>query len=147
VLDQIHESLDDDIGAGIDGVRQTLANPPQPLLLPATVGPLQKIAADQKLDMVDHGIHYINEIDIGTPVPGLDPLLERLRGSAAAMKDAVIAAFPTSLERFDSDVPTLTRVVHQAQPQPSTWQAIDDADQKKNDVYALVNGLHGHCSP
>lgn len=140
-LDQVHESLDDDIGAGTAGVREQLGTP-------SVIGGLQKFLTDQKLAMVDHGLHYMNEIDIDHPVPGLEPLLDKLRDSTTVMKDAVVAAFPVTWDWVSTyDSSQLERVVHPAQPQPSTWQTIDDADQKKNDIYGLVNNLHGHCSP
>jgi hypothetical protein len=68
------------------------------------------------------------------------------------MRDAVSALFVVSTNYgygsgnyggYGNFGPTVSN----AWPQPSTWTAIDYADQKKDDIYALVNGLQGSCVP
>jgi hypothetical protein len=135
LLNQIRESLNDDISAGIDGVRTVISSP-------YLGGGMQKRDAETKLAMVSHGVHYMQDVNGNDAVPTLESLLQNLDRASDDMKDAVEALFQLSGGGLD-DGPTVSL----AWPQPSTWTAIDYADQKKNDIYGLVNSLQGNCTP
>lgn len=140
VLNQIRESLDDDITGGINGVRTTISSP-------YMNGSSQRRDTDSKLAMIEHGVHYMQDLNGNNVVPGLAPLLDKLDRARGDMKDAVDSLFQINgsgggYGAFGGGVYTTL-----AWPQPSTWAAIDYADQKKNDVYALVNNLQGNCAP
>ncbi|KAA0108314.1 hypothetical protein CIW47_14545 [Mycolicibacterium sp. P1-5] len=140
-LDQIHESLDNDINAGIGGVRTVISSP-------YASGAAQQRDTNVKLAMISHGIHYMEDVNGPGVVPGLASALVDLRRAGDDMRDAVSALFVVSSNYgygygYGSYGPTVSN----AWPQPSTWTAIDYADQKKDDIYTLVNGLHGTCVP
>lgn len=142
VLNEIRGSLDDDISAGVDGVRTVISSP-------YAVGSVQKRDAEVNLAMVSHGVHYMQDVNGEGIVPTLAPMLIDLGRAGDDMRDAVEALF----QIFSgggyggygpgSYVPTISL----ARPQPSTWIAIDYVDQKKNDIYALVDSLQPTCSP
>ena len=145
-LDQIHQSLDDDITAGIDGLRQVINYPYVIATFGNTYGPnQQKLDADNKLAMVDHGIQNMQDINSADPVPELALLLDNLRQSAADMNKSVNSLFSTwsgwEGDSYDRNVPVFTW------PNSSNWATIDNADQKKNDIYDLVNSIHVNCAP
>lgn len=147
-LDQIHESLDDDITAGIDGVRTAITTPFSRGVSGALghwgPNPRQQ-DADGQLARVDHGVHYMQDINSGNPIPGLAPLLDDLQHAGDGMTAAVNSLFYTTNmwtgEEYWSNYPMSKA------PDTSTWAAIDNAEQKKNDIYGLVNGLRGNCAP
>ncbi|MCX2929487.1 hypothetical protein ORI20_04325 [Mycobacterium sp. CVI_P3] len=141
VLDQVRESLDDDINAGIGGVRIVISSP-------YASGATQKRDAEVKLAMVSHGVHYMEDVNGPDIVPGLAPALVALRRASDDMRDAVEALFQIS-GGYGSGfgIGDYGPTVSLAWPQPSTWTAIDYADQKKDAIYALVNGLQPTCLP
>ncbi|WP_431232037.1 hypothetical protein ACQ856_21415 [Mycolicibacterium psychrotolerans] len=141
VLDQVRESLDNDINAGIGGVRIVISSP-------YASGAAQQRDTNVKLAMISHGVHYMEDVNGPGIVPGLAPALVDLRRASDDMRDAVSALFVVSPGYgyglgYGSYGPTVSN----AWPQPSTWTAIDYADQKKDDIYALVNGLQSTCMP
>jgi hypothetical protein len=142
VLEQVRESLDNDINAGIGGVRIVISSP-------YGSGSAQKRDTDVKLAMISHGVTYMEDVNGNGIVPGLAPALVDLRRAADDMRDAVEALFQISpgygygYGYGIGGYPTVSN----AWPQPSTWTAIDYADQKKDDIYALVNGLQPTCVP
>lgn len=143
VLDQVRESLDNDINAGIGGVRIVISSP-------YASGAAQQRDTNVKLAMISHGVHYMEDVNGPGIVPGLAPALVDLRRASDDMRDAVGALFVISPgygygygDGYGSYGPTVSN----AWPQPSTWTAIDYADQKKDDIYALVNTLQGTCAP
>lgn len=142
VLDQIRESLDNDINAGIGGVRIVISSP-------YASGAAQQRDTNVKLAMISHGIHYMEDVNGTGIVPGLAPALVDLRRASDDMRDAVSALYVITpgygygLGDYGSYGPTVSN----AWPQPSTWTAIDYADQKKDAIYALVNGLQPTCTP
>ncbi|MBI3691341.1 MAG: hypothetical protein HY239_12000 [Mycolicibacterium aromaticivorans] len=143
VLDQVRESLDNDINAGIGGVRIVISSP-------YASGAAQQRDTNVKLAMISHGVHYMEDVNGPGIVPGLAPALVDLRRAIDDMRDAVSALFVISPgygygygDGYGSYGPTVSN----AWPQPSTWTAIDYADQRKDDIYALVNGLQGTCTP
>lgn len=140
VLDQVHQSLDDDVTGGIDGVRQVIGT----LYID---GIAHKRDADAKLAMVSDGIHHIQDINNGHPVPGLAGPLHNLERAASDMKTAVTGLFQPAPPQFQSVFGVSEPSYSFTVPQPSTWETIDFADQQKNDVYGVVNKLHGQCSP
>lgn len=142
VLDQIHQSLDDDITAGVNGVRQTIGSL---YLYPDSIA--HKRDVDANLARVNDGIHHIQDINNGHPVPGLGASLRNLERAAADMNTAVTALITPGEPVYESIFGNGPPGYHFALPQPSTWETIDFVDQKKNDVYGLVNNLHGQCSP
>lgn len=147
-LDQIHESLDDDVTAGIDGVRQAITTPFSRGVSGALghwgQNPRQQ-DADAKLAMVDHGVHYMQDANSGNSIPGLAALLDNLRRATDDMNASINALFYTTNmwvgNEYWSNYPMSKA------PDSSTWAAIDNAEQKKNDIYGLVNGLRGNCAP
>jgi len=141
VLDQVRESLDNDINAGIGGVRIVISSP-------YASGAAQQRDTNVKLAMISHGVHYMEDVNGPGIVPGLAPALVDLHRASDDMRDAVGALFVISGGSgygygFGGYGPTVSN----AWPQPSTWTAIDYADQKKDDIYALVNGLQPTCLP
>ncbi len=141
VLDQLRESLDNDMNAGIGGVRIVISSP-------YASGAMQQRDANVKLAMISHGVHYMEDVNGPGVVPGLAPALVDLRRASDDMRDAVGALFVISPSYgygygFGGYGPTVSN----AWPQQSTWTAIDYADQKKDDIYALVNGLQPTCVP
>ena len=144
VLNEIRGSLDDDISAGVDGLRTVISSP-------YAVGSVQKRDAEVRLAMVSHGVHYMQDVNGNGIVPTLAPMLVDLGRASDDMRDAVEALFQVSYGGGygyggygpGSYVPTVSL----AWPQPSTWTAIDYVDQKKNDIYALVNSLQPTCVP
>ncbi|KDF02332.1 hypothetical protein Y900_026190 [Mycolicibacterium aromaticivorans JS19b1 = JCM 16368] len=143
VLDQVRESLDDDINAGIGGVRIVISSP-------YASGAAQQRDTNVKLAMISHGVHYMEDVNGPGIVPGLAPALVDLRRATDDMRDAVSALFVVSPGYGYGDgygYGNYGPTVSNAWPQPSTWTAIDYADQKKDEIYALVNGLHGTCVP
>ncbi len=143
MLDQVRESLDDDINAGIGGVRIVISSP-------YASGAAQQRDTNVKLAMISHGVHYMEDVNGPGIVPGLAPALVDLRRATDDMRDAVSALFVVSPGYGYGDgygYGNYGPTVSNAWPQPSTWTAIDYADQKKDEIYALVNGLHGTCVP
>lgn len=136
VLDQVRESLDNDINAGIGGVRIVISSP-------YASGAAQQRDTNVKLAMISHGVHYMEDVNGPDIVPGLAPALVDLGRAGDDMRDAVQALYVMSPSYGSGYGPTVSN----AWPQPSTWTAIDYADQKKDDVYALVNGLQPTCRP
>ncbi|WP_345229352.1 hypothetical protein [Mycolicibacterium helvum] len=139
VLDQVRESLDNDINAGIGGVRIVISSP-------YASGAAQQRDTNVKLAMISHGVHYMEDVNGPGIVPGLTPALVDLHRASDDMRDAVGALFVISGGSgygYGAYGPTVSN----AWPQPSTWTAIDYADQKKDDIYALVNGLQPTCLP
>lgn len=140
ILTQVRESLDDDITAGIDGVRTVISSP-------YVSGAAQKRDAETRLAMVSHGIHYMQDVNGDNIVPTLAQLLQNLDRASNDMRDAVEALFQLSGGGYGFGYGDYGPTLSLAWPQPSTWTAIDYADQKKNDIYALVNGLQDACAP
>ncbi|WP_179473759.1 hypothetical protein [Mycolicibacterium vinylchloridicum] len=140
VLDQVRESLDNDINAGIGGVRIVISSP-------YASGAAQQRDTNVKLAMISHGVHYMEDVNGPGIVPGLAPALVDLRRASDDMRDAVGALFVISGGGFGYGYGGYGPTVSNAWPQPSTWTAIDWADQKKDDIYALVNGLQPTCQP
>lgn len=135
VLDQVRDSLDNNVSVGLGGVRTVITSPY------ITGGP-QKRDADANLALVSHGIHVLEDINGADNVPGLSPLLVRLDQAYQDMQQAVDALFQPTWGGYDWG-----STLSVAWPQQATWTVIDYADQKKNDIYALVNGLQGGCTP
>jgi len=141
VLDQVRESLDNDINAGIGGVRIVISSP-------YASGAAQQRDTNVKLAMISHGVHYMEDVNGPGIVPGLAPALVELRRASDDMRDAVSALFVVSSSYgYGYGYGNYGPTVSNAWPQPSTWTAVDYADQKKDDIYALVNGLQGSCLP
>jgi hypothetical protein len=133
-LDQITESLDNDISAGIAGVRTVISSP-------YLSGGMQQRDAADKLNMVSHGVHYMQDINAHSPIAGLAPLLDSMDRTANDMKDAVSSLFTLSGGQWSYGAS-----VSLAFPQQGTWETIDYADQKKNELYEFVNPLRGRCT-
>jgi hypothetical protein len=141
VLAQVRESLDNDINAGIGGVRIVISSP-------YASGAAQQRDTNVKLAMISHGVHYMEDVNGPGIVPGLAPALVDLHRATDDMRDAVGALFVISGgSGYGYGYGNYGPTVSNAWPQPSTWTAIDYADQKKDDIYALVNGLQGTCLP
>ena len=141
VLGQVRESLDNDINAGIGGVRIVISSP-------YASGAAQQRDTNVKLAMISHGVHYMEDVNGPGIVPGLAPALVDLRRASDDMRDAVSALFVISGgSGYGYGYGAYGPTVSNAWPQPSTWTAIDYADQKKDDIYALVNGLQPTCLP
>ena len=144
-LNAIRGSLEDDISAGVDGLRTVISSP-------YAVGSVQKRDAEVRLAMVSHGVHYMQDVNGNGIVPTLAPMLIDLGRAGDDMRDAVEPLFQVFYGGGyggyggygpGSYVPTISL----ARPQPSTWTAIDYVDQKKNDIYALVDSLQPTCVP
>ena len=84
----------------------------------------------------------MQDINQNNIVPGLAPLLDNLSRATDDMSQAVEALFQPTWGGFEYG-----SGMSLAWPQPATWTVIDYADQKKNDVYALVNALQPTCTP
>lgn len=140
VLGQIRESLDDDINAGIGGVRIVISSP-------YASGAAQQRDTNVKLAMIGHGVHYMEDVNGPGIIPGLAPALVDLHRATDDMRDAVGALFVVSTSYGSGFAYGGYPTVSNAWPQPSTWTAIDYADQKKDAIYALVNGLQPTCAP
>jgi hypothetical protein len=141
VLDQVRESLDNDINAGIGGVRIVISSP-------YASGAAQQRDTNVKLAMISHGVHYMEDVNGPGIVPGLVPALVDLRRASDDMRDAVGALFVISGgSGYGYGYGGYGPTVSNAWPQPSTWTAIDYADQKKDDIYVLVNGFQPSCQP
>jgi hypothetical protein len=141
VLGQVRESLDNDINAGIGGVRIVISSP-------YASGAAQQRDTNVKLAMISHGVHYMEDVNGPGIVPGLAPALVDLHRATDDMRDAVGALFVISGgSGYGYGYGNYGPTVSNAWPQPSTWTAIDYADQKKDDIYALVNGLQPTCLP
>lgn len=140
VLNQVRESLNDDVTAGIDGVRTVISSP-------YVSGAAQKRDAETRLAMVSHGVHYMQDVNGDNIVATLAQLLENLERASNDMRDAVEALFQISSGGYGFGYGDYGPTVSLAWPQPSTWTAIDYADQKKSDIYALVDNLQGTCAP
>jgi hypothetical protein len=141
VLDQVRESLDNDINAGIGGVRIVISSP-------YASGAAQQRDTNVKLAMISHGVHYMEDVNGPGIVPGLAAELVDLRRASDDMRDAVGALFVISGgSGYGYGYGGYGPTVSNAWPQPSTWTAIDYADQKKDDIYALVNGFQPTCQP
>jgi hypothetical protein len=134
VLNQLRDSLDNDVSAGIDGVRTVITSPY------VTGGP-QKRDAEANLALVSNGIHGMQDVNGAANVPALAPLLDNLDRANDDMRQAVEALF--QLTRGGSEYGS---TISLAWPQPATWTVIDYADQKKNDVYALLNSPQPACT-
>ncbi|WP_445165397.1 hypothetical protein ACTXG7_15880 [Mycolicibacterium sp. Dal123E01] len=140
VLAQVRESLDNDINAGIGGVRIVISSP-------YASGAAQQRDTNVKLAMISHGVHYMEDVNGPGIVPGLAPALVDLRRASDDMRDAVGALFVISGGGYGYGYGSYGPTVSNAWPQPSTWTAIDWADQKKDDIYALVNDFQPTCLP
>lgn len=138
VLNQLRDTLDNSVSTGIGGVRTVITSPY------LTGGP-QKRDADANLALVSHGVHALQDINGANNVPALAPMLDALGRATDDMAAAVDALFQPAGGGFGYgfDYGTTLSV---AWPQPATWTVIDYADQKKDDVYALVNGLQAGCA-
>ena len=139
VLDQLRDSLDNGVSAGIDGVRTVITSP-------YVAGGPQKRDAEANLALVSHGVHVLEDVNGAANVPGLAPLLVNLDQSNQDMTQAVEALFQPTSGGFGYGY-GYGSTISLAWPQPATWTVIDYADQKKNDVYALVNSLQPTCAP
>ena len=139
VLDQLRGSLDNDVSVGMAGVRTVITSP-------YISGGPQKRDAETNLALVSHGIHVLEDINGAANVPGLAPLLVNLDQSNQDMTQAVEALFQPTSGGFGYGF-EYGSTISLAWPQPATWTVIDYADQKKNDVYALVNSLQPSCTP
>ena len=127
--------------AGIGGVRIVISSP-------YASGAAQQRDTNVKLAMISHGVHYMEDVNGPGIVPGLAPALVDLRRASDDMRDAVSALFVISGgSGYGYGYGAYGPTVSNAWPQPSTWTAIDYADQKKDDIYALVNGLQPTCLP
>jgi hypothetical protein len=135
VLDQLRGSLDNDVSVGMAGVRTVITSP-------YIAGGAQKRDAEANLALVSHGVHVLEDINSAANVPGLAPLLVRLDQANQDMTQAVEALFQPTWGGFEYG-----STISLAWPQPATWTVIDYADQKKNDIYALVNRLQPTCTP
>ena len=135
VLNQLRDSLDSGVSAGIDGVRTVITSP-------YIAGGPQKRDAEANLALVSHGVHVLEDINGVANVRGLAPLLVTLDQANQDMTQAVEALFQPTWGGFEYG-----STISVAWPQPATWTVIDYADQKKNDVYALVNSLQPTCAP
>jgi len=135
VLNQLRDNLDNSVTAGINGVRTVITSP-------YLVGGQQNRDAESNLVLASHGVHAMQDINRGDIVPGLAPLLDNLDRATDDMSQAVEALFQPTWGGFEYG-----STMSLAWPQPATWTVIDYADQKKNDVYALVNSLQPSCSP
>jgi hypothetical protein len=135
VLDQLRDSLDSGVAAGIDGVRTVITSP-------YIAGGPQKRDAEANLALVSHGVHVLEDINGAANVPRLAPLLVTLDQANQDMTQAVAALFQPTWGGFEYG-----STISLAWPQPATWTVIDYADQKKNDVYALVNSIQPTCAP
>jgi hypothetical protein len=135
VLGQLRDGLDNGVAAGIDGVRTVITSP-------YLAGGPQKRDAEANLALVSHGVHVLQDVNRAANVPGLAPLLVNLDQSNQDMTQAVEALFQPTWGGFEYG-----STISLAWPQPATWTVIDYADQKKIDVYALVNSLDTTCMP
>ncbi|WP_328356243.1 hypothetical protein OG976_00205 [Mycobacterium sp. NBC_00419] len=138
VLNQLRDTLDNSVSAGIGGVRTVITSPY------FTGGP-QKRDADANLALVSHGVHALEDINGANNVPSLAPMLTALGRAADDMTAAVDALFQPTGGGFGYGF-DYGSTLSVAWPQPATWTVIDYADQKKDDVYALVNGLQTSCT-
>jgi hypothetical protein len=136
VLDQLRDSLDTGVSAGMAGVRTVITSP-------YVSGVPQKRDAEANLVLVSHGVHTMQDINRAGVVPGLAPLLENLDRATADMSDAVEALFQVTWGGYDFDFGSTYTL---AFPQPATWTVIDYADHQKDEVYALVNSLQPACT-
>lgn len=137
VLDQLRDSLDTGVSAGIAGVRTVITSP-------YVSGVAQKRDAEANLVLVSHGVHVMEDTNRAGVVPGLAPLLENLDRATSDMSDAVEALFQVTWGGgYDLDFGSTYTL---AFPQPATWTVIDYADQKKDEVYALINSLQPTCT-
>lgn len=139
VLDQLRDSLDNSVSAGIDGVRTVITSPY------ITGGP-QRRDAEANLALVSHGVHVLEDVNGAANVPGLAPLLVNLDQANQDMTQAVEALFQPTSGGFGYGF-EYGSTISLAWPQPATWTVIDYADQKKNDVYTLVNSIAPTCTP
>ena len=139
VLNQLRDSLDNGVSAGIDGVRTVITSP-------YIAGGPQKRDAEANLALVSHGVHVLEDINGAANVPGLAPLLVNLDQSNQDMTQAVEALFQPTSAGFGYGF-EYGSTISLARPQPATLTVIDYADQKRNDVYALVNSLQPSCTP
>lgn len=135
VLSQLRDSLDNGVAAGIDGVRTVITSP-------YIAGGPQKRDAEANLALVSHGVHVLEDVNRTANIPGLAPLLVNLDQANQDMTQAVEALFQPTWGGFEYG-----STISLAWPQPATWTVIDYADQKKNDVYSLVNSLQPTCAP
>ncbi len=137
VLNQLRDNLDNSVTAGIDGVRTVITSP-------YVSGGQQNRDAEANLVLASHGVHAMQDVNRDNIVPGLATLLDNLNRATDDMSDAVEALFQPTGGGYGFGYGGSTLSL--AWPQPATWTVIDYADQKKNDVYALVNGLQPTCS-
>ncbi|MFN8089955.1 MAG: hypothetical protein U0R81_13490 [Mycobacterium sp.] len=135
VLDQLRDNLDNSVSVGIAGVRIVITSP-------YLSGGQQNRDAESNLVLASHGVHAMQDINQNNIVPGLAPLLDNLSRATDDMSQAVEALFQPTWGGFEYG-----SGMSLAWPQPATWTVIDYADQKKNDVYALVNALQPTCTP
>lgn len=140
VLNQLRDSLDNDVSAGIAGVRTVITSP-------YISGVPQRRDAQANLVLVSHGVHTMQDVNRGGVVPGLAPLLENLDRASADMSDAVEALFQPTWGGYGLGDFGYASTYTLAFPQPATWTVIDYADQQKDAVYALVNDLQPRCTP
>ena len=92
-------------------------------------------------------VHYMQDVNGNGIVPTLAPMLNDLSRASDDMRDAVEALFQISGGGYGYGLGNNGPTVALAWPQPSTWTAIDYVDEKKNDIYALVNSLQPTCLP
>lgn len=124
-LDKIQESLNDDIN--FDALRNGLNQ---------GLGPLRARQSTDAVQSLSHGVYYMSDVDTQSPVPGLAPLLQQLRGAVDDVGNAVRA-----LTIFSGGYDGVTRF-----PTQDTWEAVDYAENKVAPVQNLVNRLRPHCS-
>jgi hypothetical protein len=98
--------------------------------------------------VTSHGVHYMQDVNGDGIVSTLAPMLTDLGRASDDMRDAVEALFQIfSGGGYGYGVGSYVPTISLARPQPSTWTAIDYVDQKKNDIYALVDSLQPACLP
>lgn len=135
VLDQLQESLDDDIN--IDGLRAGLT---------AHIGWARFVATNDALNGINHGLQYMEDIDRRAAVPGLAPLLSRLRSAVDTMNQAVNSLrmslgtgyYPSyGYGWYGGETSQATF----ADPGPGTWGAVDYVGDQRDAISALVGKL------
>ncbi|EFV13154.1 hypothetical protein [Segniliparus rugosus] len=137
-LDQVQESLDDDIDAGVGGLRIVISSP-------YASGSSQKNNADDKINMVAHGVTYLKGVDDDSPVPGLARILDKMDRGVDDMRNAVDSLFHWSPGTWNG-LEYLQPSMGLAFPQQGTWDTLDYVDEQQEAASDLVAQLRGSCS-
>ncbi|MGL6236138.1 MAG: hypothetical protein ACRC20_12435 [Segniliparus sp.] len=140
-LDKLQESIDDDLDAGLGGLRIVWNRSP--------FDTARLSNSRDKIQIFSHGVRYLRGIDDETPVPGLAPVLSRLESSAQDLRDSVDSlayhvegSYTPGYDQYSGSWSPGYDSLHN--PAEGDWAALDYADEQEQALVDLVEKLRAN---